>query len=511
MESNEERLETANQAGRLQSISLPVVLASILGIAMLLARGRYQKIISAVSPTLDTLLLAGGCLLLVYAVGQVIARLFFGSRRSTGLSRDVVLLPREGMIFLVIMLTLAAGALIGRSNLLMLVFSLMAGPFVLNGLIVSFMLKRIKVSRRIPERAMAGQPLSIPVEIENKKRLLSSRLIAVHDRIRNKNEELDPGVLFVCVPPRESRRSTYTVRLQQRGVYEFGPMYVASRFPLGLGERGRVARLPGTILIHPRIGRLRQRWLQQFERGSEFVEQQRGRKGIFDDEFHRIREYRSGDNPRAIHWRTSARLNELMVREFEQNRDQNLCVMLDLGLDESASDGAALELELAISFVATVCCEHIRRTTDSRIGLFVAGKQVASIDGLSSKTTLELIFDTLAEVEPTKSLQTAELVAASASIRDQHAKTVLVTRNVHSANTTIRELASSTDRRGLSTQSLSNIQIVSADRENLLKLFVLPELTAGSKQASAVGSAMNAGRTPTITNADAAKGAAAWT
>ena len=52
------------------------------------------------------------------------------------------------------------GAVIGQSNMLILVFALMAGPFVLNGWATFTMLKRMSVKRLVPPRVMAGEPLN---------------------------------------------------------------------------------------------------------------------------------------------------------------------------------------------------------------------------------------------------------------------------------------------------------------------------------------------------------------
>lgn len=504
------RLPTGNRPGFFHSVSLPTLLAATIGIALLAIRIRYAQQLAQVSSTLSPVLLAAGCVLLLYAIGQVVSRLFtLGPRRSSIMGRETVLLPREGIVFMFILLTLAAGALIGRSNLLMLVFALMAGPFVLNGVVVSMMLKKIEVSRLVPERTMAGQPMSVQIEIKNRKRFLSSRLIAVHDRISNAHETLDPGVLFVCVPPGQERRGTYTTHLMQRGVYSFGPIYIASRFPLGLGERGRTANVGHQVIVHPRIGILNSRWRHQLRQGTELVEGQRGRSGIFEDEFHRIREFRSGDNPRAIHWRTSARRNELMVREFEQNRDQNICVILDLSSAKtvaSETERSAGDLrELAISFAGTVCCEHIRDTRDSRIGFFIAGQSVNAIDGPTTGATLDAIMDSLAGAQSGDTDHLDELLSASAAVRSTGARSLLITSRPDEAVDRIHKLSTSSDRSlVLSYETLNSIQVIKMDLETLTECFTLTDLAGrGKPQNSATSVERSRNQLPNVVAAEA--------
>ena len=64
-----------------------------------------------------------------------------------------------------------------------------------------------------------------------------------------------------------------------------------------------------------------------------------------------IPEYRPGDAIRRIHWRTSARADELMVREFEENRDEDAALLVDLWSDGKS---APEYFETVISFVATI-------------------------------------------------------------------------------------------------------------------------------------------------------------
>ncbi len=83
-----------------------------------------------------------------------------------------------------------------------------------------------------------------------------------------------------------------------------------------------------------------------------------------DGEFYGIREYRSGDSPRFIHWRTSAKRNVLVVKQLERLEDVTLHVVLDYQQD--GDDG-----ELAIELAATILSESVdneKPTTFSIIG-----------------------------------------------------------------------------------------------------------------------------------------------
>ena len=338
----------------------------------------------------------------------------FGRRPSahvTALNSNRVMLPREGMMYLLIMIVAFVASLIGRSNMLMLIFSIMAGPFILNGWVTYSLLKRNHVTRRLPRRAMAGEVVSVELTLDNRKFWFSSWLIVVRDRIRRvqtsrgsdrevrTSEVLEPAVLFASVRPRRSRSACYQVRLNQRGRYQFGPLEVSTRFPLGLVERGFVTNVPDELLIHPPIGTLSPRWRREAQLASDVVQNEQSRRGIFDDEFHHLREFRPGDNPRDIHWRTSARLNELTVQEFRQSRDRGLIVLLELWQPDRPSEEDVDRVELAASFVATVCVNHLRETRGVEQVLLTSGVAAQQLTMQSGSAAVDAVLDLLAEVE----------------------------------------------------------------------------------------------------------------
>ena len=97
----------------------------------------------------------------------------------------------------------------------------------------------------------------------------------------------------------------------------------------------------------------------------EASEAKRGRRHdrtARQQEYHGLRDYRPGDSPRWIHWRTTARVGEPMVKEFEQQTEQDLAVLLDPWLPRAGATPEQREaVEDAIRFAATVCLEACRR------------------------------------------------------------------------------------------------------------------------------------------------------
>ena len=344
--------------------------------------------------------------LLLWGITQLLA---LARSRQTATRRPIwnrnrMAITREGIVYVLIMSVMFLGAIIGRTNMLMFVFAMMIGPWVLNGWIAFSMLRRTHAKRALPQRVMAGEMVSVELEVSNCKWFLTSWLLAARDQITHVRDRFQAAALFVRIPARQSRRGHYFVRFSQRGEYSFGPLELTTHFPLGLVERGLLFNEFAKLIVHPRVGRMTARWRSDLWNASELAEQRRMRAGLFDDEFHRIREYRPGDNPKAIHWRTTARSGELMVREYQQTRDRDLVLLVELWQPAQPCTTDTDRVELAVSFAATVLFENVRQSREARLRMIVVGSQTFAWDQLCS---LEQALDqlALASSSPTADVQ----------------------------------------------------------------------------------------------------------
>jgi uncharacterized protein (DUF58 family) len=327
------------------------------------------------------------------------------------LTQHWMTIPLEGWIYLGIMFVLFTGAMLTKQNTLLLVFALMAGPFIVNGQVTFGMLQAVLVERQTPKRAMLGELFPVEMTLSNRRPIFALWMMTVRDEIYRSEESLEASVLFTRVSPRSSQTGSYDLRLTQRGRYRLGPVRVASRFPLGLVERSRMFVLPGEILIYPRLGRISPRWRMRLSGATELVSQSQPQRGVYNDDFHSLREFRSGDNPRAIHWRSTARRGEMILREFHQNREHTLAIVLDLFRPAVSRLKADEQVELALSFVASLLVERGRECRDGFLSLAASGMQAFQWEGQGHGTSLESLFDGLAIFEPGPANETADLLA----------------------------------------------------------------------------------------------------
>lgn len=353
-------------------------------------------------------------------------------RRSIGVCR-------EGLYYTIILGFVFGGAVLREINLLIAVAGIMIGVLLFSTRLVIVSLRRLQVSRQLPEGVSAGDLLVVDITVRNKRRRLGSWAVTVEDTIRRidsrQRDRATASALFPYVAPGESVRVSYRGRLGYRGRYRFGPLKVSTRFPLGLVRRTIRVDDMATILVFPRLGRLTPQWSQFVKAERLGSQRSQHRQGLMEGEFHGLRDWRSGDSRRWIHWRTSAKRDQLSVIEFERQQNQDLTLLLDLWQPKSETSGQRDNVEWAISFVATIVADQCRRGS-SRLLVGTAGAEVRSVAGVASMITLREIMEMLALAEADSVDRLPELLDGTLSeVRPGNRVIVLSTRPIQRSDT----------------------------------------------------------------------------
>ncbi|MCW2766320.1 MAG: hypothetical protein JWO11_2279 [Nocardioides sp.] len=148
------------------------------------------------------------------------------------------------------------------------------------------------------------------------------------------------------------RHVTYQVRSDIRGKFDIGPMSVRVSDPFGLVELGRAFRTTVPLVVTPRTVPLPNIPLGGAWTGSGDNRPRAFAIGSAEDVT--VREYRRGDDLRRVHWRSSARMGELMVRREEQPWQSRATLFLDNRVRSHRGQGIASSLEAAVSAAASI-------------------------------------------------------------------------------------------------------------------------------------------------------------
>jgi len=245
--------------------------------------------------------------------------------------------------------TISAFAL-GQRDLLRIAFLLLALPIACL-VVVGRAQLRLALTRTItPLRVVAGSPARVRLELENLTRGFTQVLLA-EDGIPY---TLGPSPRFVLARLPGGRRAavTYTLQTQVRGRYEIGPLRLQLSDPFGLYQLDRAFTATDPLVVVPRTWPLSGGPAGGHWGGSgEAVHGTAAASGEHDVA---IREYRHGDDLRRVHWRSTARRGELMVRRDEQPRQMRATVLLDTRREGHRGEGVASSFEWAVSAAASV-------------------------------------------------------------------------------------------------------------------------------------------------------------
>lgn len=208
-------------------------------------------------------------------------------------------------------------------------------------------------------------------------------------------------------PAGASIEATYRIPTARRGRHELGPLLAIIGDPLGLAQRAWEVADVTDIIVRPRVHAVLAP--RRAGGGDQDPRADGARVPAFEPagEFLGLRDYEPGDDPRRVHWRSTARLGELVVRQDEAAAPGRVVLLLDTR--RSAHDDASFEV--AVEAIASIATRLDRDHAPVEV-LTTAGQVL----GRPGPGTLELLLDRLAVVEATDADMLAA-VGASLSTR----------------------------------------------------------------------------------------------
>lgn len=267
------------------------------------------------------------------------------------------------------------------NNLLYLLLGSMLGFIAVSGWLSEQDIRSLRVVRRLPRAVTVGQELHIGYEVVNHKARLPSTAVEIVDG------DL-PGRAFLAhVGPRGTAHVRSLNTFARRGIYPLGTVTLSTAFPFGMFRKERDFHIPAEIVVWPRADRPVRAPSPPGGHVPRSGAGARGAQGL-RGEYRSLRAYRPGDDPRDIHWRSSARLREPVLREYERDGAETRWICLDLSSEPG--DAAEVAVEAAASLAGDALAQG------RSFGL-VAG--AALVDAGAGPGQLERVLDVLARVQ----------------------------------------------------------------------------------------------------------------
>ena len=290
---------------------------------------------------------------------------------------------------------------------------------------------QLTVTRFVPDpRVARGDPIKVEYRVANRRRRRMPSAVII-DRAAPEADPTAPSdVIRVDVPSVERfQRVDVAGRIptRRRGVFSVGPWELERVDPLGLAVGRSSTAVTSTIIVHPRVYPLGGPY-GDMHSVQEEAHVRRAKSDPLSG-FVSLREYVDGDDPRLIHWPTSARAGTLMLREHIELRRPEFTVVLDTGdVGGPATDhtGFAADFEEMVDVTASIAVHAIRSSVEVRL-------RTTSRDFPGGHLPLEhetQVLDVLTPVLPTAPEQTVSLAGTlfgQAAVQRYGATIVVVT------------------------------------------------------------------------------------
>ncbi|MFC4535302.1 DUF58 domain-containing protein [Sphaerisporangium dianthi] len=252
---------------------------------------------------------------------------------------------------------------LGEHDLLRVSVLIIALP-LLAALVVARTRYRLSCARRLdPARVKVGSDSTVTVRLENVTRLPTG-LLLVEDTVPYA-VGTRPRFVLDRVESRGIREIDYKVRSDLRGRFPIGPLSVRIADPFGLVELTRAFTATDTLMVLPEVVPLPHvRLSGELTGGGDSRSTSVAAAG--DDDIG-PREYRQGDDLRRVHWRSTARYGELMVRREEQQWQSRGALLLDTRRHAHRGEGPRSSFEVGVSAAASIGMQLAREGLGLRL------------------------------------------------------------------------------------------------------------------------------------------------
>lgn len=269
-----------------------------------------------------------------------------------------------------------------------------------------------RIVRRVTTpRVARGEPVRLTYRVSNPSRRRSTGATLV-----DSCDGVETRAPVPSVGPKDRTDVMSEIPTRRRGVHQVGPWFLERHDPFGLAVGRRASDDVGTVIVHPRV-----RPLAGPYGAMHVVENDAVLRRVASDPlsgFVSLREYVQGDDPRLIHWPTTARMGTLMLREHVELRRPEFTVVLDASADVSTAD----DFEEMVDVAASVAVHAIRSGVDVTVRT-TAREHPGTRQSIGRES---LVLDLLTPVQP---VPASEAMSLAELFRDglDHTAIVMIT------------------------------------------------------------------------------------
>ena len=298
---------------------------------------------------------------------------------------------RAGWWFIVGVIAVGAAAVNTGNNLLYFVLGMMLGAIVVSGILSERNLRGLRIERSVPGNVTAGEPANLAFVVTARRAALPILALQVLDR----GADAAASARVLRIDPGQTRRRAYLRTFPRRGVARVAQVEAATVFPFGLFRKSRWLDVASDIRVRPRVREVGVESLLGGSLDGVATRMVRG-EGL---ELLGLRDHVRGDEARRIHWKATARVGRLIVKD--PAREEPPAVVVRLETSGYASDAA---FERAVEHAASLAAAFLREGWAAGLAI---GDDV--LPPSAAETALDEILDRLVDVTPAANAAAAVL------------------------------------------------------------------------------------------------------
>jgi uncharacterized protein (DUF58 family) len=338
------------------------------------------------------------------------------------------MIPAQRTYFLLLIITVVAAAiafLLPFNNRLVIATGVL---LCLDGLVLAMMAwdnwqsqsDRVAVVRYPLHRLSIGRDNPVILSVQSQSRPAT---VQIRDAAPQEHFSVTPATLTANIPAHTQQDFTYRAKPFRRGEYHWGAIHTRqhSRWQLAW-MIGQIPQIQ-TVAVYPDLLGLRSLSIRLTLQSTGAMRQNRRRLGM-GTEFSELREYSTGDDPRLIDWKATARRNRPLIRLLEPEQEQTLIILLDRGRLMTAQIQGLQRFDWGLNATLSLALAGLNR--GDRVGVGIFDRTVHTwIPPERGQTHLNHLIERLTPIQP-EFLEPDYLGAATALVSQQTRRALVV-------------------------------------------------------------------------------------
>ncbi len=308
---------------------------------------------------------------------------------------------------------------------------LAAGLLLLIDLVLVQIMQPIEVERDLPGSLPLGVSRLVSLRIHNKAK--NSRRLSVYDHFPTQVQSEGLPV-SLSIPGGQHADISYKITPIERGRLLFPQVQIRLQSPLGFWQRSILLPLRGETHVYPNFAAISNYALLATDNNLSqmgIIKKRRRGDGL---DFHQLREYREGDSLRQIDWKATSRMQKLISREYQDERDQEIIFMLDCGHrmlakdDELSHFDHTLNALLLLSYVALKQGDAVGLSAFS--GAYSGSDQQRWLAPRKGQHNVQTILNSVYDLQPGSEAPDYAKAATDLLVRHKKRALVIILTNV---------------------------------------------------------------------------------